>query len=44
MISLYESEASGGQEGRDKHFAHEVLPMMALHLKEAEALVHKIGV
>lgn len=43
LISLHESEASGGQDGRSKH-SHEVLPMLPLHLKKAEALGHKIGV
>lgn len=44
LISLYQSGPSGGQDGRAKHFAHEVLPMLRLHIKKAEALSHKIGV
>jgi putative membrane protein len=44
LIALYESEASGGQDIRAKHFAREALPMLRLHLKEAEVLARKIGV
>ena len=44
LISLYESEASGGQDRRAEYFAHEVLPVLLILLKEAEALGHKIGV
>lgn len=44
LIALYESEANGGQDLRARHFAREVLPMLRLHLKEAEALGHRLGV
>ena len=44
LIALCESEANGGQDIRAKHFAREVLPMLRLHLKEAETLGQKIGI
>ena len=44
LITLYEGEAAGGQDPRARRFAREVLPMLRLHLKEAETLGHKLGV
>lgn len=44
LIALYESEASGGQDIRAKHFAREVLPILRFDLKEAETLAHKLGI
>ena len=44
LIALYESEADGGQDIRAKHFARETLPMLRLHLKEAEELSRRIGI
>lgn len=44
LIALYESEAKGGQNIRAKYFAREVLPMLHLHLREAETIAHKTGV
>ncbi|HML10393.1 MAG TPA: DUF4142 domain-containing protein, partial [Stellaceae bacterium] len=43
LIALYESEVESGQDIRVKHFAREVLPMLRVHRKEAEALAGKIG-
>lgn len=43
LIALYDAEATGGQDVRAKHFAHEVLPALRVRLKEAEALGHRIG-
>lgn len=42
-IALYESEASGGQDARAKHFARSTLPALRHHLHEAEALGKKLG-
>jgi putative membrane protein len=44
LISLYESEANGGEDIRARHFAREMLPVLRFHLKEAETLGRKIGV
>lgn len=44
LIALYASEAINGQDIRAKHFAREALPMLRLHLKEAETLGQRIGI
>lgn len=44
LIALYESEAINGQDIRARHFAREVLPMLRLHLREAETLGQRIGI
>ncbi|HYM72608.1 MAG TPA: DUF4142 domain-containing protein [Stellaceae bacterium] len=42
-ISLFESEANGGQDPRAKRFAHGMLPTLRRHLHEAEAIGKKLG-
>ena len=43
LISLYESEANGGQDIRAKYFAREALPLLRFQLREAEALARRLG-
>ena len=43
-ISLYESEAKGGQHPRAKHFARGRLPELRHHLRDAQMLGHKLGI
>jgi putative membrane protein len=43
MISLYESEANGGQDPRLKHYARTTLPALQHHLRLAQELANRLG-
>ena len=43
IISLYESEANGGQDPRLKHYARTTLPSLQHHLRLAEELANRLG-
>jgi putative membrane protein len=42
-IAAFEAEAGNGQNAQLKRFAKSSLPMLRSHLKQAEALAHKLG-
>ncbi|HTZ35690.1 MAG TPA: DUF4142 domain-containing protein, partial [Stellaceae bacterium] len=44
MIALFESEANGGGDPRAKRWARGMLPELRHHLREAEAIGHRLGV